>query len=146
MRNTRRKNLEEARKVFIVELASKDYYWRINRSNTFLDLIKTTGYSYISNPTLNIKIRLINICLKAIIVERSTPLDFTNKSIVDLIKSVENENLLEKYDEIVLDLKEHDSRKSLTDELNYIRVYQDIVDKHFPLESIEEILTIILSE
>lgn len=113
--------------------------------NTFLDLIKSHGYSYLSKPSPEKKFELINYCIKAIIVQSLPKIDISKMAIEDIFDSIEKEGLLENYDLTISKLELENSQKLLVDELNYLKVYQDIVDTDFPLENIEEILRILVN-
>lgn len=138
--------LTTARNEFISELETKNFFWRINRLDTFVDLIQSLGFEFILKPNLKTKTELLNNCVKALIVDSSHTIDVqlcTASEIAEIIAS-EVPRIIEQYDNFIQTFLDVDNVVSIIDELNYLKVYKDVVGSGFPKKSIGNILISLL--
>jgi hypothetical protein len=130
--------------AFRRDIDSEGLFWRIYRPNTFVDLLTLDAYKASSQGVnTSLAIRIIITLLKAIVNDRYGMLDY-KLDFEEINKQVSQEK-----DKILSDIKEilteylnsnNQFEKNLFDDLNYIKVLNNLKIDNFTVQVFENIL------
>jgi hypothetical protein len=138
--NTEHIIIEEFRK----DIDSEGLFWRINRPNTFIDLLMLESYkATIHGVNMSIAIKVVIISVKAIINDRYGMLDYR----LDFREI--NEQVLSEKDNIFLNIKEiltenkssfYQSSDNLSNSLDYFKVLNNLKIDNYSVQVFKDIL------
>jgi hypothetical protein len=129
--------------VFKEDIQNSGLFWRISRSNTFIDLlVLQAGKASKNGITIDLALEVILIAVKALINEKFGIKDYnTNFNQLDKELNDEKDKILTEIHNVLLEAYSKTPSLSLEDNLNYFKVINNLSIENYSKNIFEDVLS-----